>query len=241
MFQSCFLFRFILNTDARLPTVAFNSSTKYLSMYELVNQNKDFQLRLNNRYNLENERILSLKTDICDKISNEPWSMFLRTYMESKLMISILIRTRLQMYFSRTRKVFLLLCSIILSQWLSHWPTWKIDLIKHNSPGLTTHVYANVGNFRLSRASFGHQNHLRWLLNWLMVFYVNQLTFAKPRVSIILDLGPIETIISVDLSLQNDEKDCNRHVCNSYTLVCLKCGVLKIWNFGKFCHFLKLV
>ena len=33
-------------------------------MYELVNQNKDFQLRLNNRYNLENERILSLKTDI---------------------------------------------------------------------------------------------------------------------------------------------------------------------------------
>ena len=44
-------------------------------MYELVNQNKDFQLRLNNRYNLENERILSLKTDIYDEISNEPYNM----------------------------------------------------------------------------------------------------------------------------------------------------------------------
>ena len=133
------------------------------------------------------------------------WSMFLWTYGESKLMFPVLIRTRLQIYFSRTRKVFLLLCSIILSQWLFHWPTWKIDLIKHNSPGLTTHVYANVGNFRLSRASFDHQNHLRWLVNWLMVFYVNQSTFGKPRVSKILDLGPIEIIITVDsrLSLRN--------------------------------------
>ena len=60
--------------------------------------------------------------------------------------------------------------SVILLQWLSYWSAWKIDLIKHNSPGLTTHVYANVGNFRLSRPSFGHQNLLRWLLNWLVGF-----------------------------------------------------------------------
>ena len=44
-------------------------------MYELVNQNKVFQLRSNNRYDLENERILSLKTDIYDEISNEPCNM----------------------------------------------------------------------------------------------------------------------------------------------------------------------
>ena len=44
-------------------------------MYELVNQNKVFQLRSNNRYDLENERILSLKTDIYDEISNEPYNM----------------------------------------------------------------------------------------------------------------------------------------------------------------------
>ena len=30
-----------------------------------------------------------------------------------------------------------------------------------------------------------------------------------------------------------------RSVIIAHTLVCLKCGVLKIWNFGKFCHFLK--
>ena len=47
-------------------------------MYEPINQNKVFQLRSNNRYesyDLENERILSLKTDIYDEISNEPYNM----------------------------------------------------------------------------------------------------------------------------------------------------------------------
>ena len=107
-------------------------------------------------------------------------------------MTFIWIRPQFQIYFSRTRKVFLLFSSVILLQWLSYWSRWKIDLIKHNSPGLTTHVYANVGNFRLSRPSFGHQNLLRWLLNWLMVFYVNQYTIAKPMVTIILELSPIE-------------------------------------------------
>ena len=44
-------------------------------MYELVNQNKVFQLRSNNRYDFENERIRSLKTDIYDEISNEQCNM----------------------------------------------------------------------------------------------------------------------------------------------------------------------